>query len=143
MAERILKKKLEDSGRSDIGVSSASILDMDGMPGDPVAAKILGEEGFNGDNHRSRLLTDDMVADTDRIIVMERRHKTEILARHGRDAVKEKIFLLKPYTGGCYQSDDDDIIGYDIADPYRLSQSHYRQCFADICLAIEGLLQCI
>lgn len=141
MAERICKKKLEDSGRSDIGVSSASILDMEGTPGDPAAARILNEGGFDGDNHWSRLLTDDMVNDADRIIVMERRHKTEILARHGLDHVDHKIFLLKPYTDGCYQP--DDLEASDIADPYKLSHYHYRLCFAEIYLAVEGLLLCI
>jgi protein-tyrosine phosphatase len=141
MAERILKKKLEDSERHDIDVSSASIIDMEGMPGDPVAVKILEEEGYDGDDHQSRAATEDMLLDADRIIVMERWHVEEIIARCGEDPVREKVFLLKPYMDGCDQA--DDVTGYDIADPYRLSQYHYRLCFAEIYLSIEGLLGCL
>lgn len=139
MAERIFKKKLEGSGRHDIGVSSASIIDMEGMPGDTEAVKILEEEGYDGDGHRSRMVTTEMLLDADRIIVMERWHGEEMIARFGEDAVRGKLSLLKSYMDGCAQT--DDTAGSDIADPYRLSPYHYRLCFAEIYMAVEGLVR--
>ena len=57
MAERIFRKKLEEKGRSDIEVSSASLIDMEGSRADPRAIEILTRKGFDCHGHRSRLLT--------------------------------------------------------------------------------------
>lgn len=139
MAERICMKKLEERGRNDIMVSSAGVFNMGGAPGDPVAGLILEEAGFDGDHHQSRYLTEDIIAAADMILVMERRHKEEILMT--AETAERKTFLLKPFSQGYRQSDGND--NEDIRDPYRLSLFHYRTCFAEICLAVDGLLQCI
>ncbi|MCX5835466.1 MAG: low molecular weight phosphotyrosine protein phosphatase, partial [Deltaproteobacteria bacterium] len=60
MAERILKGKLEKINRKDVDVSSAGLIDMDGMPADPISAGILNDRGFEGANHQAQLLTEDM-----------------------------------------------------------------------------------
>ena len=139
MAERIFRKKSEENGRSDIEVSSASLVDMEGTPADPKTVNILKEKGFDGNGHKSRLLTEDMVAETDMILVMERRHR-EMIIENYPDA-EEKVVLLKPFSGGCAQPGSNDMD--DIRDPYKLSTYHYRLCFAEIYLAIEGVLKCI
>ena len=139
MAERIFRKKSEENGRSDIKVSSASLVDMEGLPADPVVVDILEEKGFDGYGHKSRPLTQDMVAETDMILVMEQLHR-EMLIENYPDA-EEKVFLLKPFSSGCTQMNSDDMD--DIRDPYKLSSYHYRLCFAEIYLAIEGVLKCI
>ena len=139
MAERIFRKKSEENGRSDIEVSSASLVDMEGLPADPMVVDILEERGFDGYGHKSRLLTQDMVAETAMIFVMEQRHR-EMLIENYPDA-EEKVFLLKPFSSGCTQMNSDDMD--DIRDPYKLSSYHYRLCFAEIYLAIEGVLKCI
>ena len=139
MAERIFRKKSEENGRSDIKVSSASLVDMEGLPADPVVVDILEEKGFDGYGHKSRPLTQDMVAETDMILVMEQLHR-EMLIENYPDA-EEKVFLLKSFSSGCTQMNSDDMD--DIRDPYKLSSYHYRLCFAEIYLAIEGVLKCI
>ncbi len=139
MAERIFRKKSEENGRSDIKVSSASLVDMEGLPADPVVVDILEERGFDGNGHKSRLLTQDMVAETDMILVMEQLHR-EMLIENYSDA-EEKVFLLKSFSGGCVRLNGSDMD--DIRDPYKLSSYHYRLCFAEIYLAIEGVLKCI
>lgn len=139
MAERIFRKKSEKKGRSDIEVSSASLFDMEGAPADPRAVGILEEKGFDGYGHKSRLLTQDMVAETDMILVMEQQHREAIIENHP-DA-RGKTFLLKPFSMGCTQPDSNDVD--EIRDPYNLSSYHYRLCFAEIYLAVEGVLKCI
>ncbi|MDO9528569.1 MAG: low molecular weight protein arginine phosphatase [Syntrophales bacterium] len=133
MAERILKKKLTENNCSNIEVSSAGVYSIEGVPGDPRAVKILTENGFNGYGHKSKLLTDEMVADADKIIVMENTHKKMIIDKYP-DA-EGKIFLLKSF------SEDDHELYKDIKDPYGLSDYFYRLCFAEIYMTIEGLVK--
>ncbi|MBU4345102.1 MAG: hypothetical protein KKC73_06745, partial [Proteobacteria bacterium] len=139
MAERIFRKKSEENGCGDIEVSSASLFDMEGSSADPRAADILKEKGFDGNGHKSRLLTEDMVAETDMILVMEQQHR-EMLIKNYPNA-ERKVFVLKPFSGGCTKLSSGDMD--DIRDPYNLSNYHYRLCFAEIYLAIEGMLKCI
>jgi protein-tyrosine-phosphatase len=135
MAERILKEKLETINGKDVIVSSAGLIDMEGMDGDPIAAATLGDHGIDGTNHHSRLLTEEMVVDSDMIIVMEDIHRKMIVDQYP-DAVG-KISLLKSFS-----RDHNEAYG-DIRDPYKLSMYHYRLCFSEIYLSIDGLIKCI
>lgn len=135
MAERIFRKKSEENGCGDIEVSSASLFDMEGSSADPRAIEILTRKGFDGHGHRSRLFTEDMVAGADKIIVMESIQKEMIIDKYP-DA-EDKIYLLKSFSGDVDRSNNN------IKDPYGLSSYHYRLCFAEIYLAIEGMLKCI
>ena len=139
MAERIFREKAEKSGRSDISVSSASLLDMKGAPPDPKAADLLVEKGFDGHGHKSRLLTEEMAAETDMILVMEQKHRDMIVEKYPDAA--GKIFLLKPYSTGCARPESNNT--NDISDPHKRSGYHYRLCFAEIYMSIEGLIKCI
>lgn len=139
MAERIFRKKSDENGRSDIEVSSASLIDMEGSPADPMVVDTLKKKGFDGNGHKSRPLTQDMIAEADMILAMERRHR-EMIIENYPDA-EEKVFLLKPFSGSCARLSGGDMD--DIRDPYKLSSYHYRLCFAEIYLAIEGMLKCI
>ena len=134
MAERILKAKLKENGCNFEDVSSAGLSDvMEGMPGDPRAVEMLVEKGFDGHGHESKLLTEDMVAEADKIIVMENIHREEIVDKYP-DA-EYIIHLLKAFSAGYNGSDND------IKDPYGLSSYYYRLCFAEIYMAVEGLIK--
>jgi len=136
MAERILKGKLEKIKRKDVEVSSAGIMDMGNMPADPIALGILENQGFDGSNHRARLLSVDMVSCADMIIVMEALHKQIIIEKYPLE--ERKIYLLKSFSPGY-----NEAFGGDIRDPYKLSLYHYRLCFSEIFLSMDGLLACI
>ena len=132
MAERILKGKLEGKKSRIEKVSSAGISAVvEGMAGDPKAAQILAEKGFDGQGHKSRLLTADMVDKSDKIIVMENIHREDIIGKY--PAAEGKIYLLKTFW--------DSVSDEGIKDPYGLSNYHYRLCFAEIYMAIEGLVR--
>lgn len=131
MAERILRGKLRGNGCNVAEVSSAALYDMEGMPGDPKVVDILIKNGFDGYGHKSRLLTEYMVAEADKIIVMESVQKEMIIDKYP-DA-EDKIYLLKSFSASYNGSDED------IKDPYGLSSYHYRLCFAEIYMAVEGL----
>ena len=135
MAERILIEKLKKDKKNGIDVSSAAIIDMHSMPADPTAVEILHEYGVDDAGHHSRLLTEDMVSQTDMIIVMEDIHKKIILDQYPE--AEGKIHLLKSF------SPDYNEEYADIKDPYELSIFKYRLCYSEIYLAIDGLMKCI
>jgi protein-tyrosine-phosphatase len=139
MAERVFRKMTEKSGRSDISGLSASLIDMKGALPDPKAAGLLAEKGFDGHGHKSRLLTEELAAETDMILVMERQQREMIIEKYPNAA--EKVFLLKPFSTGDTRQESNGM--NDISDPYRKSGYHYRLCFAEIYMGIEGLLKCI
>ncbi|MCX5836897.1 MAG: hypothetical protein NTX62_08020, partial [Deltaproteobacteria bacterium] len=121
--------------RKDVDVSSAGLIDMDGMPADPISAGILNDRGFEGANHQAQLLTEDMASRADMIIVMEDIHRKMMIEQYPQE--EKKIFLLKSFS-----RDYNEAYG-DIKDPYKLSMYHYRLCFSEIYLSIDGLLKCI
>jgi protein-tyrosine phosphatase len=135
MAEVIFKERLKKYGKQDITVSSAALIDMKGEPADPIAVKILMESGFDGEgtDHRSTVLTDDSISGADLIVVMEESQRRVIVERYPE--AETRIHLLKSYTKGFQETESD------IKDPYRMSVYHYRLCFSEIYLAIEGLLR--
>jgi protein-tyrosine phosphatase len=135
MAERILIERLKKDKKTGIDVSSAAVTDMNGMPADPTAVEILNEHGFDGAGHESKLLTEDMVSQADKIIVMEGIHKKIIVDQYPE--AEGKIHLLKSFS-----PDYNEEYG-DIKDPYRLSIFQYRLCFSEIYIAIDGLMKCI
>lgn len=132
MAERILQGKLKEINNFGLTVASAGLIEMYNMEADPIAVKMLSDFGFDGANHYSRLLTDEMVTSADMVIAMETVH-ADIITNNYLDAL-DKTFLLKSFA--CDNTDDSR----DIKDPYKLSLYHYRNCFLEISVSIDGLM---
>ena len=135
MAEVIFKARSRKHGKQHITVSSAALVDMKEAPADPVAVKTLLENGFEGTDHHSRLLTEEMVSAADIISVMEEAQRRLIIERYPE--AEAKVRLLKSFMKG-YQGIDTDI-----KDPYRMPVYYYRLCFSEIYLAVEGMLEAV
>lgn len=135
MAERILRAKLRNAGRSDIDVISAGLVDMNGSPADPLAVKLLTETGIDGSGHVSKVIDEELVDRADMIIVMEKSHRRYLAKAY--PGAQGKIFLLKSFDHNLQEKDND------IKDPHGQSVFHYRVVFAEISLALDGLMQCI
>jgi protein-tyrosine-phosphatase len=133
MAEVICKGRLKKLGRYDVTVSSSGLVDLKGAPADPIAAGILMESGFDETDHRSALLTDDSITRADLIVVMEENQRRLVVKTYPE--AETKIHLLKSYMKGYKDTDSD------IKDPYHMSIYHYRLCFSEIYLAVEGMLK--
>lgn len=109
---------------------------MHGAAGDPPAVEMLVKNGFDGSGHQSRLLTEAMIDEADKVIVMEQSHRASILEKYpGREG---KIHLLKSFSPFAGPATD-----LDIKDAHKKSNYHLRVCFAEIYESIEGLLKCI
>ena len=136
MAEMILRGELKKRRKQNVHVSSAALIDMKGGPADPVAVKLLKASGYDDDAvHQSRLLTEEMAIQADLILVMEDNQRKLILDKY--PLAEGKVNLLKSYSRDYTEADGD------IKDPHRMSIYHYRLCFSEIYLSIQGLLKCI
>jgi protein-tyrosine-phosphatase len=137
MAERVLKSLLKRRGIRDADVSSAGLMDMQGVPADMTARQILQEHGIDDEGHQSRVLTEALIGEADLIVTMEKRQLQAIGDQYPLAA--GKLRLLKSYLPDPGSDGTDG----DIKDPYRRSLFHYRLCYAEISLAIEELSKCI
>lgn len=131
MAERVFRRKLKENNRNDIEVSSAALYDMGRASADPRSVELLNKKGFDGYGHKSRPLTEDMIAEADKVIAMEGAHQEVIIDKYP-DA-EGKVYLLKSFSENYNGLDED------IKDPSGRSDYHYRLCFAEIYMAVEGL----
>ena len=134
-AERILKGRLAKLKRYDINVGSAGIMGMKGAGGDPAAIKILSEHGYDSMLHVSRSISEEMLGKADWIVVMENAHRQHLIDNYPQ--YEENIRLLKTFAR------DYNGVNQNIHDPYGQSTYHYRLCFSEIYMAIDGLLKCI
>lgn len=135
LVERILKKVLEVEKIHSIEVSSEGLTDMEGASADVGAARLPHDRGMDGTKHRSRLLTKTPVRRADVILVTEGIHRDEIAKRYPEAG--KKVRLLGTFSGGGKNGDAK------IKDCHGLTDYHYRTCFAEIYLALDGLIQCI
>jgi protein-tyrosine phosphatase len=137
MAERVLKSLLKSRGIRDVEVSSAGLLDMKAASADTIARQILREYGIDDEGHVARVVNADMIRDADLIVTME---KTQLqLIGDQYPEVMPKLRVLKSYLPHSTSTEAAE----DVRDPYRRSIFHYRLCFAEISLAMGGMIKCI
>ncbi len=134
MAEALLKKKLEETGRSDVEVLSAGIIMFAGLGASEATREVLRSEGIDVSRHRSQMVTPEMVRKSDLILVMEKLHEQRVLQI--APEAKNRVFLLKEFV----KIDDSDL---NIADPIGGPTELYQQTFSVIKQAVERIIDII
>ena len=76
---------------------SAGTTTIDGYPAASGALQVMREFGLDLENHRSKVLTCDMVDVADVVLVMEQWHRHVILSEHPH--AESKVHLLSEYAG--------------------------------------------
>lgn len=116
IAAEVFRKQLVQDGRDTQWiVTSAGTWTSSGRPPPPEAADLARSHGVTIDGHRTRLLTVNMLAESDLVIVMEEGHKESIQAEF--PFAREKVYLLSQVMEG---------ITYDIPDPATaLGEAHH------------------
>ncbi|MBI2264314.1 MAG: low molecular weight protein arginine phosphatase [Armatimonadetes bacterium] len=143
MAEYLLRDMLKrrGSGPDPFSISSAGLYALDGQQAAPEAVATLRERGVDLAPHRSRRLSGEMVEETDLLLTMTRRQKTEV-ERKWPEASPRKVFTLKEYVTGEPSDPEERRSGkksweeeeerYDILDPYGAVQVTYDSCAREI-----------
>jgi protein-tyrosine-phosphatase len=132
MAEKMLKRALEKRGLESVRVTSAGIHASPGSEAHPRAAVAARELGLPLDDHRSQLLTPQMVEESDAIFAMDFQNKAELLARFPE--AKDKIFMLGAYA-------DAPVRYCEIPDPFFGDQDETRRCYRVLQTCIDHLAE--
>lgn len=130
MAEGILKHLLREQGIKGIGVESAGTHSPEGMPPTQNAILVTTERGIHIMGHQARILTSEIVEDSDLILVMEKAHL--LFIRNYFPEGRHKIHLLTSFDSGNSEDDVYDPIGGDLP--------RYRSCFKDLDKEIRRVL---
>lgn len=120
MAEGLARAHLAAAGHADWGVSSAGTWALDGRAASEFSLQLLAERGVDLSGHRSRALTDELMAGADLVLVMTRDHKEAVQTEFPTHA--DKVYLLSEMAGPAY----------DIADPVGGPIEDYRRTFDEI-----------
>jgi tRNA threonylcarbamoyl adenosine modification protein (Sua5/YciO/YrdC/YwlC family) len=134
MAEALLKKRLQDSVRSDVEVISAGLILLGGLGPTEGTRGVLEAVGIDASSHRSQRLTKEMAKRSDLILVMEKVHEDNVLKI--APEVKNRVFLLKEFA----KIKDGDL---GVADPLGHSFEFYQKTFDVIKDAVERIINII
>jgi protein-tyrosine-phosphatase len=129
MAEVLLRAALPAD--SDWGVSSAGTSADPGSPASEYSCAAIAECGLSLSNHRSRLVTQELVDASTIIVAMTNRHVEKVLQRV--PSARDRIYLMRafdPKAPACG----------DLFDPYCGTLSDYRACREMIQQALPGLV---
>lgn len=118
IGERVLVSKLKDLDLL-IDVSSAGLGALVGHAADKTAAIVAATNGISLDGHRARQFSRELGVKTDLIIVMEQRHRHEIIQTN--PDLSGKVMLFDHWLGAK-----------GIIDPYGRSQQFHEETFAKI-----------
>lgn len=91
MAEAVLRSKAEDR----YNVRSAGVFASSGQPAAESASKVLSSKGIEM-NHRSTLLSEELIDWADVVLTMTEGHKSFVLQRFPKSI--EKVYMLKEYA---------------------------------------------
>ena len=128
LAEAITRRLLDTAGRSDVEVSSAGTSAWDGSPASDGALLVGMERGLDLSQHRSRLLTAEIVSEADLILVMSPSH----LSRVKELDPDAKAHLLAGFASGRE--------GRSVQDPFGGDLAAYRDTVDDLEAELAGLL---
>jgi protein-tyrosine-phosphatase len=134
MAELMLRRALSESHQEGITVLSAGIHATPGTEAHPRARVAAREFGLSLDQHRSKLLTVEMVASADAVFAMDFENQAELLTHFPQ--ARDKIFLLSDYAEGEQR-------GRPIPDPYFGEQDETSRCYAVLQTCVNNLVKSI
>jgi len=143
MAEAMLKKMLVEKNLPNLQVKSCGVGASAQFLVPEIVKKLMLEENIDISKHKAQALAQEAVEDTDLILVMENRHREEIIKKFPQ--AKDKIFLLKEYVEkGQIQeeakSEEQRAKDLGIYDPIGQSPEVYRFCKEEIKKCLEKLL---
>jgi len=131
MAEYILRKYSSQYNIKELEVDSCGIFKIDNLPMPQEVVRILKDEGIEQIGHVPKVINEELVNWADIILVMEKIH-LEFIREHF-PAAATKTYLLKEYV----QIEDEN---KEIWDPMGLGYNEYLDCFYEIKISINKLL---
>ena len=116
LGEALLRQALAARALSNVEVSSAGTGAWEGAPASEGAYLVALEHGLDLSGHRARLLTAEVIAESDLILTMARHHRARVLEL----GAGGQVHLLGEYAGRSGA-------GAEVADPFGADLEIYRQ----------------
>jgi protein-tyrosine-phosphatase len=126
MAEGLFKAQLAQAGLADWRVGSCGTWTSDGYPATTEGVRALAARGIDISRHRSRQVTEALLAQADLVLCMTRAHVEALRAEFPVHA--PRVRLLSSVTGA----------NYDIPDPIGKPQAEYEATAAEIGRILRG-----
>ncbi len=132
MAEAILKKAIKESGKNieEYSISSAGISTVDGMAASKNSIETLKEIGIDLSNHRSKVITKELIDKSHIILTMTKSHK-EILVQ-AVPKCREKVYTFK----GFVNKNESDV-----SDPFGGNLDTYRNTMREIIYSVNEIVK--
>jgi protein-tyrosine-phosphatase len=129
LAAALLHRAIAERGTEDIEVSSAGTGAWDGAPVSEGAYLVGLEQGLDLSAHRARLLTRDLVEQSDIILTMARHHRARVdeLGGEGR------VFVFGEYAGRGGESAE-------VSDPFGGDLNIYRETCVELAALVAASL---
>lgn len=128
IAEYVMRHRLGD--RTQWGVASAGVFATEGAPASQGAVQALADSNIDASQHRSQMLTDELVESATLLAVMTDNHKRQVLSYFPN--AESKVYCLTEFGVGTSAED--------VADPIGQSLSVYRDTYQQIDGALSDLL---
>ena len=133
-----MKDALKLLGKAGIEVSSAGVSAIDGFRPTPETIKAMKREGVDVSGLQSRHLTDEMIKETDLILVMAAHHMEDIIRRVPQAA--SKTHILKQYgRRGDPSAREEPDISDPIGKPMEVYEHTLAQIKEEVCRIAEIL----
>ncbi len=126
MAEAIFRQLASKANCAWI-IGSAGTHAVDGARATQEAREAMQDLGLNIDEHRSRQVSGDILADVDLVLTMTKRHKDMIKGEFPHLA--QRVFTVKEFAGQVQDWDIGDPFGYGV-DTYRQVARELREYLA-------------
>ena len=129
LAEYLLKERFKEA---DVTIHSAGTHTADGLRASSHSIAIAEEHGINLSKHSSRMLTEEMLSESDLVLAMSPDHLEYILSFHPK--YYDKVYLLK-----VFGRKKEEVISDTIHDPMGGDADIYYECFVSINKEIERI----
>lgn len=130
MAEAIARRFAAERGLEDIEFGSAGTSAWDGAPASDGAMLVGMEEGLDLNAHRARMLSREIIADADLVLVMSPHHRERVAALGG----EAKTHLLTDFAARASTERA-------VMDPFGGDLEMYRATFAELVRELDLAFQ--
>jgi len=135
MAEALMRKALTEAGLAQqVRLQSAGLHAIAGSKAHPWAQEASADLGISLAEHRSKLLSREMMEQADCVLAMDFQNKAELLTLYPQS--QEKIFMLSAYAEGPWKYRE-------IPDPYLGDLETTRFCSRQLQTCVRNLMASI
>ncbi|HMA60418.1 MAG TPA: low molecular weight protein arginine phosphatase [Halanaerobiales bacterium] len=127
MAEYFAKQYIQENDLEDFEVNSAGINAVTGEKASSEAIEVMKEKDIDITGHKSKMLMEADLKESDRVFAMTNSHKEVIEDMYGY----EEVYTLKHFVQSCEDCDILDPYGYDI-DKYRKTRDEIEYAVKEL-----------